>query len=197
MKQRLISTAGSLFLSLAVVFSLTNCTKNDHGQMPESNAATSMRSGKSLNLVKQYKANLQAINNSGVSGTAMLWLDGNMLTVKIDAMGLEANKLHPQHIHGFTDNNKNSTCPTWSADTNGDGIISLEEGLPSYGPVLLSLTEFPTADASGEIHYMQKFTIDGSVLPLQNRAIVIHGLTVNGQYVATLPVACAQIQTVE
>lgn len=197
MKQKFISTARSLFLGLVVVFSLTNCTKNDKGQMLESNSATSMRNEKSLNLVKQYKATLQAINNSGVSGTAMLWLQGNMLTVQIDAMGLEANKLHPQHIHGFTDNNKNSTCPTWSADTNGDGIISLAEGLPSYGPVLLSLTDFPTADANGEIHYMQKFTIDGSVLPLQNRAIVLHGLTLNGQYVATLPVACAQIQIVE
>lgn len=197
MKQKFISTARSSFLGMAVVFLLTNCTKNDHAQLLESNPATSMRSEKSLNLIKQYKASIQALNNSGVSGTAMLWLEGSMLTVKIDAMGLEANMLHPQHIHGFMDNNKNSTCPNWSADTNGDGIISLEEGLPSYGPVLLSLTEFPTADSNGEIHYMKKFTIDGSVLPLQNRAIVLHGLTLNGTYVATLPVACAQIQTVE
>jgi hypothetical protein len=32
-------------------------------------------------------------------------------------------------------------------------------------------------------------------MPLQNRAIVLHGLTVNGTYMVTLPVACGQIQS--
>ena len=177
-----------------LVLSFTNCTKNVKDNN-ESMQGMKMRSEKSLNLTKEYTANLMELNHSGVMGTATLMLEGNMLTVKIDAMGLEANKLHPQHIHGFTDNTRNSTCPTMSADTNGDGLVDLPEGLPSYGPVLLELTPFPTADANGEIHYMKTFTIDGSVLPLQNRAIVIHGLTVMGTYWPTLPVACAQIKS--
>ena len=183
---------GIVTLSL-LVLTFTNCTKNAK-ENKDMMQGMKMRSEKSLNLTKEYTANLMELNHSGVSGTATLMLEGNMLTVKIDAMGLEANMLHPQHIHGFTDNNRNSTCPTMSADTNGDGLIDLPEGLPSYGPVLLELTPFPTADANGEIHYMKTFTIDGSVLPLQNRAIVIHGLTVMGTYWPTLPVACAQIK---
>jgi hypothetical protein len=194
MKQTLFNRMPGIVMLSLVAISFTNCTKN----VKEDNQAMQsmkMRSEKSLNLTKEYTANLMALNHSGVSGTASLMLEGNMLTVKIDAMGLEANKLHPQHIHGFTDNTRNSTCPDMSADTNGDGLVDLPEGLPSYGPVLLELTPFPTADANGEIHYTKTFTIEGSVLPLQNRAIVLHGLTVMDQYWPTLPVACAQIKT--
>lgn len=185
---------GSLRLMAAsfVIISLSQCTKNVKDKEVQSSVSKTLRE-KSLNLTKQYKVNLTALNNSGVTGTAMLSLDRNMLTVKIDAMGLEPGKLHPQHIHGFMENNRNSKCPSWSDDTNGDGLISLEEGLPSYGPVLLSLTPFPTADANGEIHYMKTFTVDANLLPLQNRAIVLHGKTVMGEYWPTLPIACGQV----
>ncbi len=163
-----------------------------------------------------YSVSLSSMNNSGVSGTASLLLMDNKLTVKIDASGLEANKPHPQHIHGF-ENDSNAVCPPSpgeagfaAADTNGDGVIDLVEGLPFYGPVMLELyipiDEFPVADANGEIHFMRTFELgevefeeEGEVIsltdltPLQNRTIVLHGMTFNGEYDATLPVACGQV----
>ena len=119
--------------------------------------------------------------------------------------------MHPQHIHGFTENKGNSNCPTPAADTNGDGLVGLVEGLPSYGGVLLELyvpiDEFPVADANGELTYERTFTLgetefpeegelisESDLSPLQNRTIVLHGMTVNGEYIATLPVACGQIK---
>lgn len=109
------------------------------------------------------------------------------------AQGLEANQTHAQHIHGSGDTNRNATCPDGSADVDMDGIVSLVEGVPFYGGVLISLTDFPTADADGNIDYMQTFKIGKDVRPLQNNAIVLHGMTVDGQYWGSLPVACGQI----
>jgi hypothetical protein len=145
---------------------------------------------------RHFVAQLDALNNSGVSGVAHLTLDGDTLTVTVMATGLEADKLHPQHIHGFA-NPSNSTCPTIAADANGDGLVSVGEGAPNYGPVLRALTPFTTAPG-GTIVYEATFSgaeLDGlQPLPtLQNRAIVIHGLSVAGAYDASLPVACGQI----
>ena len=142
---------------------------------------------------KTYTVDIAPLNGSGVSGTAELTLMGDQLTVRVYATGLEPDMLHPQHIHGFTENNRNSTCPPASADMNGDGLVDLGEGLPFYGPVLLPLTPFPTAP-DGTIDFEMTYTVDSSITPLQNRVIVLHGMTVEGEYVATLPVACGQIK---
>ncbi|MFD2515090.1 hypothetical protein ACFSRY_14540 [Pontibacter locisalis] len=161
------------------------------------------RSSKSFNLHKTYTADIMSLNDSGVMGTATLTLEGDMLTVHIMASGLEPGMLHPQHIHGFMDSNKNAVCPPMSADMNGDGFIDLTEGAPFYGPVLLPLEPFPTAP-DGTIDYKQTFEVTANMLPLQNNVIVLHGMTVEGlvengmtlpeQYVATLPVACGEIK---
>lgn len=194
MKQTFLQNTVRLFTGAFLLFSLTQCTKeamnHDDGPVMESK-----RSGQSLNLKKEYRASLGALNNSGVHGTATLMLEGNLLTVTVEAMGLEAGKPHPQHVHGFTDNTRNSTCPTSSFDTNGDGLIDLGESIPAYGPILLDLSPMPTADAMGNVRYTRTFTISSNLLPLQNRAFVLHGLTVNGEYMATLPVACGQVMT--
>lgn len=192
MKQTFLRNTLRLLTGAFIVFSLSQCTKEamNHDGEP---TMESQRAMQSMNLKKEYRASLGALNNSGVHGTATLMLEGNMLTVTVEAMGLEAGKPHPQHIHGFTENNRNSTCPTSAFDTNGDGLIDLGESVPAYGPILLDLAPMPTADAMGNVRYTRSFTINSNLLPLQNRAIVLHGLTVNGQYVATLPVACGQV----
>ncbi len=83
---------------------------------------------------KKYTAELSELNGSDVWGMAELTLIGDQLTVKIEATGLEPDMVHPQHIHGFKENNRNSTCPPASADDDGDGLVELGEGLPFYGP---------------------------------------------------------------
>ncbi len=82
---------------------------------------------------RAFTVDLHPLNNSGVSGTATLSLDGGELTVTIDATGLEPDKTHAQHIHGNPPGRgvpSNSTCPTAAADANGDGIVDLG-GRPS------------------------------------------------------------------
>lgn len=158
---------------------------------------------------KMYTVEFGSLNNSGVSGTAELSLEGSTLTVSISATGLEPEMLHPQHIHGFVENKGNSTCPPASADKNGDGLVSVGEGAPFYGGIQLPLVmdtsdelSFPVADANGNINFTKTYEysdgIDSDITPLQNRAIVLHGMSVitedEEQYIITLPVACGQIK---
>ncbi|UCF19644.1 MAG: hypothetical protein JSU87_17295 [Gemmatimonadota bacterium] len=150
---------------------------------------------------RPFIVDLQPLNGSGVSGTAHLLLDGGTLTVTIDATGLEADRTHAQHIHGNPPARgvpSNSTCPPPSADTDGDGLVSVGEGFPYYGPVLRGLTPFTTAPG-GVIDFEATYT--GAELDnldpadaLQNRTIVLHGKTVDGNYIGSLPVACGQIR---
>ena len=181
-----------LLLLAAVPVLFTQC-KKEARQQEEVQAQTAVTKMKTDKMAKMYKAYLSPLNNSGVSGMATLMLEGNMLTVTIEASGLTPNQVHPQHIHGYMEKNKNAKCPPMSADTDGDGLVELAEGAPFYGPVLLSLTPFPTATAAGNIMYSNTFTVEKELLPLQNNAIVLHGMMVNGTYWPTLPVACAQI----
>jgi len=208
----------SLFIVSFVVFA-ASCTDPNTGVI---NSIEHQASLDAENLVaekranaantKMYTADLAMLNESGVSGTAELTLTRNEITVKIQATGLEENMLHPQHIHGFIENRRNATCPSPSADTNGDGIIDLVEGLPFYGPIIQDLyvpiDTYPIADDNGDIDFERTFILgetefveEGEVAtyselrPLQNRTIVLHGMTVDGEYVATLPVACGQITT--
>lgn len=152
-----------------------------------------------------YKACLTPMNDSGALALAYFRLDGNMLQTTVLASGVEANERHAQHIHGKESGN--ATCPPESA-AGEDGLISLEEGLPFYGAPLLALTdesgEYPMANASGDYIYERTFMLgEGDLIsaadlgPLQDRAVVLHGMTVDGEYWGTLPVACQEIEEQE
>jgi len=147
----------------------------------------------------EYMVNLESLNDSGVTGTAWITVtDGKYLTVEIEATGFEAGKPHPQHIHGLDKPKKNSTCPTPDADANGDGIVDVGEGLPNYGPVILPLVPFTLVDGDGNLSYYATFTIRPNELqPLHKRTVVLHGLTIDGTYVPSTPVACGEILEVE
>jgi len=165
----------------------------------------------------QYMATFTELNNSGVSGTATLSVDtdANLLTVMIDATGLEPNQVHLQHIHGFLASGQNAVTPPVSA-AGPDGVLSVADGIPFYGPIILPLDPPPTAP-TGAINYSRTFT-DAEVnelgemavpmlpagavtpatgvdelMPLDVRELVIHGMTINGTYDVTVPVASAEI----
>lgn len=146
-----------------------------------------------------FMAILDSLNGSGAAGVAWIVVeDGKYLTVAIEASGLEPSLIHPQHIHGFDKPKSNSSCPGPEADANGDGIVSVGEGLPSYGPVILPLVPFSLVDGNGELSYSASFTIRPEELqPLHKRSIVLHGLTVDGAYVPSVPVACGEIFEVD
>ena len=41
-------------------------------------------------------------------------------------------------------------------DTDGDGIVSVGEGFPFYGPVILPLAPFNLVDGDGELSYLRR-----------------------------------------
>ena len=159
--------------------------------------------------VGRFTATLRPLNGSGATGTAVLTYDDGRLTVTVSVSGIEADRAHAQHIHGRKDKSFDSTCPTAdSADqiagapaqaANPDEFIDVSEGLDEYGPVLLPFTPFPTP---GDSTYTYTATFKGNDLKdlrpikktLDERAVVVHGMTLGGEYVGSLPVACGTVE---
>ena len=170
-----------------------------------------------------------ADGGSDVNGHASLRLTGRTLDIKLSATGLTPGEPHAMHIHG--DTQAANECPGIDADSNTgdaidpgsfipgtrDGLISLGEGLPDYGPIDVSLTvtgdtsaasglsleRFLTADGNGRIDYHRSVVVPKDVAKnLGNLHIVIHGADLPGDtdasslsslFEATLPVACGEI----
>lgn len=186
----------------------------------------------SAQAAQAYDATFTTLNDSGVTGTAMLSLNSadTMLTVTIHATGLEAGVPHVAHIHGLFSNGTtgtpiDSTTPTLAQDTDHDGFVELGEGLTTYGPIIVPLVNFDSAETS-TVDYTHTFDLlDPSIYAggytrtdllgadfndLDLRELVIHGLTVppgpgagtpgevNGTngYLAVLPVASGEIAAI-
>nr|WP_047817032.1 choice-of-anchor Q domain-containing protein [Rhodopirellula islandica] len=177
---------------------------------------------------QSFETTLSTLNDSGVSGTASVTVDtsdpGNpSITVHINASGLVPNQPHIQHIHGRFASDLDSTgtipgpflgeggvaidsrTPDAGDDANGDGFITVGEGVSGYGNVLLNLSsprapvplegnspladfnldDFPTAE-DGTIDFSETYTFDlsdadqarqyNNLLPMSLREIVLHGV---------------------
>lgn len=154
-----------------------------------------------------YETSFTALNNSGVSGRAILLENQHdkTVTVQIMAEGLEPDMVHPQHIHGFEDGTDSKT-PTIDQDGDKDGFVELAEGRDTYGPIQLNLTTasddaseftgmgamFPTADADGTLYYRETFDfgdpgagaldVYDAIRMLEAKEIVLHGLELPAGY---------------
>ena len=83
-------------------------------------------------------AQLDQLNNSGASGTATAAVRNQVIQhIAVNADGLTPDAPHAQHIH-YGQQALNE-CPTLAQDDNHDGRINTVEGLPAYGPVVVSL----------------------------------------------------------
>lgn len=172
-----------------------------------------------------------ADGGSEVTGAASLRLQGVNLIVDLDASGLTPGEPHAMHIHGVTQ--AENECPTLAADNGAadfenpgntdpagdpDGLISLGEGAPDYGPIAVSFTtegdtspasgldleRMVVADADGDLSYHRAIRVDQDVAKnLTNLHIVIHGAdlpfdddssSLSSLFEATLPVACGEIE---
>ena len=133
---------------------------------------------------KFFLVDLNPLNHSGAHGHALLQKDGRKLDTKILSTGMA------QAI---------SECPTLAADDNGDGLVNTAEGLPSYGPIRVSLTtrgdtspasalavnRFPVANSVGFQRYDRTISVPRMVARnLGKFAIVQHGVDLNhnGRY---------------
>lgn len=144
-----------------------------------------------------YKTCAYPMNGSNSVALAYFEIENDVLKATILAAGVTPNQPHPQHIHGFEDG-RNSTCPPASADEDNDGFVSLAEGLPYYGGVLLPLNfedeSYPVANAAGFYSYQRTFDVSSwSSTDWENLSVVVHGRNVNGTYNASLPIACGQV----
>ncbi len=140
---------------------------------------------------------LDSMKGTNASGDATLTptSDGG-LTVEIRAKNMVPNAPHAQHIHGDT-SGAMKHCPAPSADKDGNGFISIEEGFPDYGDIHISLTtegdttkasglavdRMPMADAQGNVSYKRTLTAaelpKGTIENLANLHIVQHGVDAN------------------
>lgn len=162
-----------------------------------------------------------ADSGSNASGHASIdYLRGTTYLVTVNASGLSPNLPHLAHIHGIV--KAQNECPSASA-AGSDGLIDTLDGLPSYGPILvtfatsgdtsaaagLSIGTAPVSDADGNLFFQREITLKGNVAAnLDDLHVVIHGedLNDNGTYdgqastlapgvplEAELPVACGTI----
>ncbi len=143
---------------------------------------------------ESVQVKLLELNSSGAIGMATLTaMDNGDLKISIRSAGLVPNSPHAQHLHGDTDGT-DYHCPDMSADTNGNGYLTVEEGMPDYGNIFISLTttgdtapasglavdRMPAADAKGNLAYDR--TIPAADLPkgtieyLKDLHVVQHGI---------------------
>ena len=137
-----------------------------------------------------YQADLGALNESGVSGTGMVTLEGNQATVMVEASGLLADAPHAQHFHIGAE----GTCPPADTDDDGDGFLSTSEGAPFYGDIGASLTlngdtspesglavdRFP---ADADLAYERTFEVSDDVVAAFEEGtavLVLHGVDKDG-----------------
>ena len=110
---------------------------------------------------KTVTATLTPLNNSGVNGTATVTVTGNKLNASIDATGLLANAPHAAHIHfGATAFHE---CPT-DAAAGADRQLATLEGLPFYGPVVVSFTTSGDTSPASVLAVTRFSTAPGGVL---------------------------------
>ena len=176
-----------------------------------------------------YTANLHTLNPQAqrlldpdrdaggtARGKAFFRITGDNVQAIVQMQGVEPGMPHPQHIHAA------DRCPPASADVNGDGFVDVLEGVPFYGPILITLdrdiTNTTTAAAGlpapdvTYYNYVQNGSLSaieaaiGEPLALESRHVVIHGVDLNTPLPATvasigglpaqltLPIACGTIK---
>ena len=133
---------------------------------------------------------LEPVNSSGVRAVARLLLDGRRLAVDSIASGATPGRAHMQHIH-MPDAGAEGKCPTRNLDADGDGFVSLQEGVSSYGAPAVSLEPFPMSEGP-DWEYRQVLTVPKGV-ELDRGVVVLHGMPVRGRYDELMPIACGVI----
>lgn len=151
-------------------------------------AAAALPQAQAAPRVGEFTAELDPLNQDG-QATATIVQQGTMLTVHLQASNLDGG-VHVAHIHGLRQ--AQNECPTAAFDRDGNGLVDLAEGLPAYGPVQVTLSQ-GTNDRGTSLDYTRTYSHldsgDGiaSLGDLDRYAVVVHGVDLNGDGVATNP----------
>ena len=131
MKKRSITAAiGTSALALVAVAALGGAPASAHS--PKADSTKGAAKTVTLN------AELTQLNGSGASGSVKAVVRNQKIRhIEVHAKGLTPNAPHAQHIH--YGNQALNECPTAAQDSNMDGRINTVEGVPAYGPVVVSL----------------------------------------------------------
>lgn len=118
-------------------------------------------------------ATLQPLNDRNASGEAFVDVQGNKITVTMAAEGLVPDQPHAAHIHFGAD--ARHECPTFAMDdTNPEnGRLTTGEGVPAYGPVAVSLTEFGPTDPGSALAVDRFDTAPGGDLTYERGSIKV------------------------
>ncbi len=151
--------------------------------------------------VEVYVAQLAPLNeqvsNQAATGKATFTVNGDYLTIKVEAEGLSPDTMHMQLIHGFI-NGMEAGCPRAYADGNNDGVVDSVETHPFSGVTLVPLHSdpvslgilnetYPTATREGTIRYERTVSLSSLEtalearygvwdLALERRAVVLYGV---------------------
>ena len=129
MKRNTTTLLGTSILAMVAAASLGAGAASAHPQPAGEGAARTVT----------LKAQLDQLNGSGASGTATATVRNQKIQhVAVHAKGLTPDAPHAQHIH-YGEQALNE-CPTLAQDSNDDGRVNTVEGVPAYGPVVVSLT---------------------------------------------------------
>ena len=128
MKRTATTVLGSSVIAMAAAASLGAGSASAHPQPAGKGAARTVA----------LSAQLDQVNDSGASGTATATVRNQRIQhIDVHAEGLSPDAPHAQHIH-YGQQALNE-CPTLAQDDNGDGRVNTVEGVPAYGPVVVSL----------------------------------------------------------
>lgn len=128
MKRRTAAFLGTSALALVAAASIGASSASAHPQP----------SGQGADRTVSLSAQLDELNNSGASGTATATVRNQRIqNIEVHAEGLTPDAPHAQHIH-YGEQAMNE-CPGLDLDSNMDGRINTVEGIPAYGPVVVSL----------------------------------------------------------
>jgi hypothetical protein len=164
--------------------------------------AIAAHDGNPSDRVERYSYDLDAVQDgvpgTGATGTTRITaLPNGRLQVRVEASGLAPGLPHAMHLHDTTGADRSpSSCPGEGADADGDGVVTVLEGAPSYGGIVVSLTttgdtspasglaldRFPVADADGTLSYSRTFAPADPVALAQAGSVqvVVHGADFDG-----------------
>ena len=118
-------------------------------------------------------ANLRPVQGSEVngSGTAMVSVTGTTITVTMAATGLLPDNPHAAHIHFGAE--ARHECPTLSDDADKSGTLNTTEGVPAYGPIVVSLTKTGDTSAASGLAVDRFDTAKGGKISYQRGSIQV------------------------